>query len=186
VKDLRISWSLIGTEAFNTVNLEEQRAVPVEHDYMERFLASPVCSELVRMHVSSLSNFSGARVTTLRVIYSELSQWSKNTLFSFLCSYAPPDIVEEVVKIVNPQSLASVLSYIEMIYGLYGKPKLGYVIDEETGKPFIVTIVIPDCDWEAWGRIAKKIKEEIKKSNLSDLASKVAIICLKGLRGPLH
>jgi len=171
----------LGAELFDTINLKEQLPVPVAHDLMDRLLPPLPFEATIRVR------FVGdiVRVTSLRVVYSRFSRLSSEALMSFLRNYAPADVVEKVVRIVDPRGLASALSYIEMIFGeFYGRPRLSYMIDEESEEPFIAVVVIPNCDWDAWGHIARMVKDEMRRAGLGEVASKVAIVCLEGLRGP--
>ena len=175
-----VSHSPAGPGRFDTINLEDQPPVPVEHDLMARLL--PPLQEEAGPVPRLLGDV--VRVTSLRVIYSRLSGLPRDAVRSFLRRYGPDEVVERLESVLDLRSLAAVLSFIELLYGSYGGPRLSYLVNEEMEEPFVAVIIIPGCDWEAWDRIAKDVKAEMRRAGLGDLASRVAIVCLEGLRGP--
>ncbi len=121
---------------------------------------------------------------SLRALYEAFSQLPEKSLLSFLGNYAPASVIGVLACIADLRGLAAALSYLEALYQPYGEPRLSYLVDEETGEPFAAAIIIPDCDWDAWRHVAMNVKAEMRKAGLKDLVSKVAVICLEGLKGP--
>ena len=177
-----MSFKLEAADGFNTLNLGEQATVPLKAGL--EHASSGEEADMVRVRfLDALSK--AIRLTSLRVLYSEISKMPEKALHALLHGYAPNNVLNTVASIADLRGLAAVLSYVDMFFGtFYGKPRLGYMTDEETGELFIATIVIPGCGWEAWDHIAKTVKAEMKKAGLGELASKVAIVCLEGLQGP--
>lgn len=175
-----VSYSPAEPGRFDTTNLEDQPPVPVEPDLMDRLL--PPLPEGAAPEPRLVSDV--LRVTSLRVIYSRLSDLPRDAVLSILRRYGSGEVVERLEGVLDLRGLAAVLDFVEIIYASYGRPQLACLVDEEEGEPFAAVILIPGCDWEAWDRVARRVKAEMRKAGLGDLASKVAIICLEGLRGP--
>lgn len=123
-------------------------------------------------------------VIPLRAALRYISLLSTEQVLNLLTRYADEGTTRLVVRRVSPRKLVALLLHIEEKYGHYGRPLLDVVFDEETGEFQFVSVVLPNCDWETWRRIARETKEEMRKAGLGDLASKVAIVCLQGLQGP--
>jgi len=137
-----------------------------------------------KLHLSIQLQENSTLLSSLRKIYEEISKLHINHIQNILSWYAPQDTIKEITKLADIKELAALLLCIEERYKAYGEPSLGYIIDHETGKPQLTAIILPNCNWESWGKIAKEVKNEIKKAGLKNLASKVAIICLEGLQEP--
>ncbi|RLF03638.1 MAG: hypothetical protein DRK00_08585 [Thermoprotei archaeon] len=108
------------------------------------------------------------------------AQWRGEEVRSFLRRFADEVAMEFIEKVADSRKLAGLLLWVERRYQ-YGQPLLNPVFDEETGEFQFIALILPDCDWETWKRIAKEIKSEMREAGLRNLTSKVAVICLQGL-----
>lgn len=167
-KNVSLSWH--GVQA--TSELDIYTYVHTAKGYRESY------SLLFRIRLSE----QNLTVTPLRVTLSRVSLLSTEQVRSLLLCYADEKIAKLVSEKVDIRKLVALLLHIEEKYGHYGRPLLDVVIDEESGEFQFVSVVLPNCDWGSWRRIARGLKEELRKTGLSDLASKVAIVCLQGLQ----
>ena len=54
--------------------------------------------------------------------------------------------------------------------------------EAETGYPLTVAVLLKNCDKDEWSEVAKSVKSYLNIHGLKELAGKVSIICLKGLK----
>ncbi len=90
--------------------------------------------------------------------------------------------IEGVALLTTISELSSLLTRIINKYPELGHPTLNVVYNPDTSEPAFIEIIFPDGDWEKWRRVVKEVKGELRKAGLEDLAAKVAITCLRGLR----
>ncbi|MHA1593423.1 MAG: hypothetical protein ACTSXX_01645 [Candidatus Baldrarchaeia archaeon] len=109
---------------------------------------------------------------------------SDSQIDNILLQYASEKVLNYVkrLKYVDIRALAALLIWISERYHAYGRPLLDVMVDVETGEFQFLEVVLPECDWESWKRIAREVKEEMKKAGLVDMASRVAIVCPRALR----
>lgn len=120
--------------------------------------------------------------SSLREALECISRLPGYRAMDLLKHYAGDD-AELLAQIADPRELVALALYVEECGG-YGKPALCAVVDEETGELQFAALVLPDCDWEEWKRLARRVKEEMRRAGLEDLAPKVAVVCLRGLLEP--
>jgi len=80
--------------------------------------------------------------TALREAFSRFKRLPEGGLRAFLLGYGSAEVVERLVGVVDPAGLAAALSYVEAVYGSYGRPRLGYLADEK-GDPFAARLCSP-------------------------------------------
>ncbi|BAA29480.1 hypothetical protein [Pyrococcus horikoshii] len=88
----------------------------------------------------------------------------------------------KIASLVDIFELSLLLEVLSNKYPHLGSPTLDIVEDPETQEPLFVEIIFPNGTWEEWGRIVREVKSEMEKAGFKELVSKVAIICLQGLR----
>lgn len=126
--------------------------------------------------------------TPLRTFLERVVFLSEEDLEHLLLRYSDKNILSLLMKInpVDIRKLVALLLWIESRYDVYGKILLDLTFDPETNEFQFLNIVISECDWDTWKRIVKEIKNEMKKNNLTEMTSKVAIVCLRGLLELTH
>jgi len=121
-------------------------------------------------------------LSSLRSILKEIESLNRKQIEELFLHFADKTILSRLKETkIDLRKLVGLLFWVVSKYSEFGRPKVDIVFDPETEVYQFLTIVIPDCDWEAWKMLTKEIKKEMKKSGLEDMVSKVAIVCLKGL-----
>jgi len=88
----------------------------------------------------------------------------------------------EVASLVSIPELSGLLKMLVKKYPWLGHPVLSVAHDPDTSEPVFIEITFPRGSWEEWRRVVKEVKKEMRKAGLDNLAAKVAITCLQGLR----
>jgi len=141
-----------------------------------------VISNVYEVFMSSVSDV--IKLKNLYTVLNEVSLLSESELinaFKLYTNDAIINILKNNFTFNEFRSLYGLLIWLSNNYASYGKIMLDISFDPETNDFQFVNFVIPDCDWNAWRVIAREVKTEMRKSGLSELASKVAIVCLRGL-----
>ena len=105
-----------------------------------------------------------------------------NNIRDKLLEYTSSDVLSIVEKHINLNELYEVLSYIEQVYKF--KPRISFSVIPDTNEFDSVDIILEDCTWKEWVKIAHETKDWLKRHNKFEIAGKVSIICLKGLQEP--
>ncbi|WP_457751706.1 hypothetical protein [Thermococcus sp.] len=79
------------------------------------------------------------------------------------------------------ENLFSLLQRLRRKYPNLGPPKVEIFIDPSDSSLRFIEIVFPEGTWEEWKQVSKEVKNELRERGQIDLASKVAIVCLKGM-----
>jgi len=169
--------------------LEPQDVSRESHRVSIRRLAELEESTLVtRIRISGIESrtvYQG-RASPLKTLVEHVARLTFSQVRDLLLGYTDRNtlrIIEEVGE-VNPWKLAALLLWIsdEDRFGIYGKPVVDVVIDVETSEFQFISIVLPSCEADTWDDIVKGIKDEMRRAGLTDMVSKVAIVCLQGLQ----
>lgn len=99
-----------------------------------------------------------------------------------LLKYSSFKVLFEIERFVDLDDLYELLLYIEGVYGF--KPVLSFSVIPETNEFDSVDIVLEDCTWDEWVRLARESKEWLRKQGKDELARQVSIVCLRGLQEP--
>lgn len=124
------------------------------------------------------------KLKNLYMVLNEISSLSELELinaFKLYTNDAIINILKNNFTFNELRSLYGLLIWLNNNYTSYGKVMLDISFDPETNDFQFVSFVIPDCDWYAWRVITREVKAEMRKSGLSELVSRVAIVCLWGL-----
>ena len=146
------------------------------------YSGTKVIFNIYKAFISSVSDV--IKLKNLYTVLNEVSSLSESELinaFKLYTNDAIINILKNNFTFNEFRSLYGLLIWLSNNYASYGKIMLDISFDPETNDFQFVNFVIPDCDWNAWRVIAREVKTEMRKSGLSELASKVAIVCLRGL-----
>lgn len=125
-------------------------------------------------NLTSLTDFySYVNQLPIDEVRKGLSEYMDNELLSFI----------EKSRVVDLRRLYAFSLWVK------GKVKLnsqafGKLEDPEEG--FLTLELYIHCKDEEWGEIARKVKEEINREGFSDVARKVLIVCVEGMKEVLH
>lgn len=114
--------------------------------------------------------------------FSVSSSYIEYNARDMLLEYTGFNVLDEIEKHIDLDELFELIVYIEGRYGL--KPRVSYSIVPETGEFDAVEIILDDCTWDEWVKIASETKKWLREKGRHDLAGKVAITCIKGLQEP--
>ena len=117
----------------------------------------------------------------LKTILRNISSLSIKNTKNLLKRYTDENTIKTITDKVDLRQLLATLLYIEEHYPSYGTPELTITINEENNEFQFINIILKEDNWETWGKIAKEIKEEMKKAGLNQLTSKIAIVCPQAL-----
>lgn len=127
---------------------------------------------------------SQVSAVTLGALRRHFISKSDEKIADFLSRYLNRDLIGTIKQFINLRELCSLLAWLERTYvNRYGEFTLDVFLDPDEGFQFL-EISFPHGEWDEWKILAKEIKVEMANFGMHDLASKVAIVCLKALQGP--
>jgi hypothetical protein len=136
-------------------------------------------------------NESASAVTQLLIgipnsIYNEVSKMLRNSLAEVVKRYMLVDDVDAALKelqsFVDLNRFAVFLAWLEVRYGVYGLKGFSIIREFESGNILTVGVLLENCGKDEWSEIAGDVKSYLNSHGLADIAGRVSIICLKGLK----
>jgi hypothetical protein len=90
--------------------------------------------------------------------------------------------LKELQNFIDVNRFAEFLTWLEQNYGIYGLRGFSIIKEAETDDILTIGVFLENCNKDEWSEIAQKIKNYLNSNGLVDVAEKVSIICLKGLK----
>jgi len=119
-------------------------------------------------------------------IYNEVGKMLRNSLAEIVKRHALAEDVDTALKelqsFVDLNRFAVFLAWLELRYGAYGLKGFSIIREFESGNILTVGVYLENCNKDEWSEIARDVKEYLNSHGLKELAGKVSIICLKGLK----
>ncbi len=91
-------------------------------------------------------------------------------------------VAEILGNAVTLETLFILIQTLQAKYPKLGRPKIEVFVDPTDSSLRFIELVFPRGTWEEWKKISKEIKKELRERGQRELASKVAIICLEGMK----
>ena len=165
------------------LNLETQNIQIPNEEQINPSMFEDSSKELKKNPVATTS--AVIKLETLQKTLSYVNKLSKLELFKVLKAY---HVREDIFKMLESRLglkslyyLCAVVVWMSNKYNSFGKPLIDVTFDPETNDFQFISIILPECDWNSWRRIARDVKTEMEKAQISHFASKVAIVCPEGL-----
>jgi hypothetical protein len=120
-------------------------------------------------------------------IYNEVSEALKKGLATevikrYMLALNIDTALKELQNFIDVNRFAEFLTWLEQNYGIYGLRGFSIIKEAETDDILTIGVFLENCNKDEWSEIAQKIKNYLNSNGLVDVAEKVSIICLKGLK----